>query len=65
MTKSMGSSMEIRERVQEIQCQLNFLGAVLTSDLILGESARTGALIIFNGIQSQLQVLSERTDVER
>lgn len=55
--------MEIREGMQDVQYQVKFLGAVMTSDIALGEEARAGAMIVFNGISSQLAELSEKAAV--
>lgn len=52
--------MELREGMRDIQCQVQFLGAVMTADIALGEDARVGASLVFDGISTQLAQLREK-----
>lgn len=55
--------MEIRERAQDINYQVKFLGAVMSSDIALEDEARAGASIFFDGISRQLSEISEKAAI--
>ncbi|WP_152219764.1 hypothetical protein [Pseudomonas sp. SCB32] len=50
---------EIRDGMQDIQCQVIFMGSAMTSNTALCEQARAGAWSIFSGISSKLSDLDD------